>query len=282
VGSGDRTAKVWDVPGGFCTHNFRGHEGYVMLVRFHPDPARELLVTAGDDHTVRMWSLGAQACVGVLRNHIGLVTGVGFSGDGRTLLTAGRDQVVCFWDLTDEKFPLLESYPTFEAMEGLVVLDDEAAREAGEGRWDNSLEQEEAHARRNERRRKGEAAPRGGHFAVAGAKGAIRVLQYRQKPEVFAKGLAVKVVAEQAGPQVYERGYMGLLHARASAQLLGVTTDHNILWVGAGDLARSRTVVGYNDEVIDVRYLSKQAPEDEDMVVVATNSPQVRGLKGCW
>jgi U3 small nucleolar RNA-associated protein 13 len=31
--SADRTAKVWNIQQGFCTHNFKGHTGVVSLVR---------------------------------------------------------------------------------------------------------------------------------------------------------------------------------------------------------------------------------------------------------
>jgi WD40 repeat protein len=34
--SADRTARVWDVAKGFCTHAFRGHAAMVTCVRFHP------------------------------------------------------------------------------------------------------------------------------------------------------------------------------------------------------------------------------------------------------
>lgn len=58
TGGSDRAVKVWDVPGGFCTHNFKGHTGIVNLVSFHPDSARrEMLFSASDDCTVRVWSL---------------------------------------------------------------------------------------------------------------------------------------------------------------------------------------------------------------------------------
>ena len=33
-GSTDRTAKVWDLTGGFCTHHFKGHSGVVNFVKY--------------------------------------------------------------------------------------------------------------------------------------------------------------------------------------------------------------------------------------------------------
>ena len=34
--SADRSVKVWDLQGGFCTHHFTGHRGVVLRVIFHP------------------------------------------------------------------------------------------------------------------------------------------------------------------------------------------------------------------------------------------------------
>ena len=38
--SADSAVMVFDVEKGFCTHVFRGHEGVVHRVTFHPDAAR--------------------------------------------------------------------------------------------------------------------------------------------------------------------------------------------------------------------------------------------------
>lgn len=38
--SADRTARVWDVAKGFCTHAFRGHAAMVTVAAFHPDARR--------------------------------------------------------------------------------------------------------------------------------------------------------------------------------------------------------------------------------------------------
>jgi WD40 repeat protein len=41
--SADRRVMVWDVELGFCTHAFRGHNGVVSCVLFHPDIERLLV-----------------------------------------------------------------------------------------------------------------------------------------------------------------------------------------------------------------------------------------------
>lgn len=41
----DKKVCGWDIDGGFCTHYFRGHQGVVTSIKFHPDPKR-LIVSA--------------------------------------------------------------------------------------------------------------------------------------------------------------------------------------------------------------------------------------------
>jgi U3 small nucleolar RNA-associated protein 13 len=54
--SADRSARVWDADGGFCTHALTGHAGVVLAVAFHPTEL--LLLTGGDDAQVRFRILG--------------------------------------------------------------------------------------------------------------------------------------------------------------------------------------------------------------------------------
>jgi U3 small nucleolar RNA-associated protein 13 len=57
TGTSDNTVRVYDVSNGYCTHNFRGHEGIVSKVAFHPDPDRLQLFSLSVDSTVRLWDL---------------------------------------------------------------------------------------------------------------------------------------------------------------------------------------------------------------------------------
>ena len=78
----DAVAMVFDVNRGHCTHVFRGHEGVVHRVLFHPDANVLQLVSSAADNTVRVWSLGESSCLAVLRGHVGLPAALAFSPDG--------------------------------------------------------------------------------------------------------------------------------------------------------------------------------------------------------
>lgn len=118
--SADRSVKVFDVDGGYCTHVFKGHSGVVLRVIFHPDPNRLQVISAGDDAEVRVWDLNERSCTFVLKGHFSAVTGLAVSPDGWTLLSAGRDKVVHAWDLRDGK--QTATVPVYEALEGIVAL----------------------------------------------------------------------------------------------------------------------------------------------------------------
>lgn len=62
-------------------------------------PNGNLLATAGDDHTVRLWNVSTGQLTRTLRGHSDWVTSVAFCNAGSMLLTGGRDRQLLMWDL---------------------------------------------------------------------------------------------------------------------------------------------------------------------------------------
>lgn len=74
-----------------------GHKGSVKAIAAHPRaPA---FATASSDHTVRLWHVGSGEALGVLRGHGCGVLSVGFTPDGKRLVSAGEDGRVFVWRL---------------------------------------------------------------------------------------------------------------------------------------------------------------------------------------
>lgn len=72
-GGADRSVRVWDVAGGYCTHAFTKHKGIVLRVVIHP---RELLVIAAtQDAEVLVWDLVSKTMRFSLQGHFSAVTG---------------------------------------------------------------------------------------------------------------------------------------------------------------------------------------------------------------
>ena len=115
--SGDRdgVAVLWDLSAGAQARKLSGHRGHVTSLRWcDPDVLRlgggggdrgGLVLTGGQDGTVRVWDLRQAKCAHNLPCHPGgAVNGIEYSpgggGSGSFLATAGADSVIKVWDPT--------------------------------------------------------------------------------------------------------------------------------------------------------------------------------------
>lgn len=55
------------------------------------------------------------------------------------------------------------------------------------------------------------------------------------------------------------------------SQLVIVTSDQNLLFLELKEFKKTKLLVGFNDEVIDIKYMD----ENSQKIAVATNSEQV-------
>ena len=141
TGGADGLVKVWDIRGGFVTHNLRGHGGVVSAMKFYKPEnvvcnerkSRKSskatadsevigwrLATGADDAIVRIWDLETGKCIAALESHVSVVRGLDWSQDGRTLVSGSRDQVVCVWDAKSLK--LKGTIPILEELEAVGIL----------------------------------------------------------------------------------------------------------------------------------------------------------------
>jgi WD domain, G-beta repeat/APAF-1 helical domain len=75
-----------------------GHEGAVLTAVFSPDG--NLLLTASEDDTARLWDAGTGMEIRALRGHKDTVASGAFSPDGTLILTASADNTARLWDAT--------------------------------------------------------------------------------------------------------------------------------------------------------------------------------------
>ncbi|EER08959.1 conserved hypothetical protein [Perkinsus marinus ATCC 50983] len=155
TGGVDNSVKVWDIPGYFCTHHLRGHNAPVSHVRFLPSQAR--LASVSEDFEIRVWDLvqaaaaaagggsgkkGGPQCQMVLRDHQSSITTLEIGGPhGETLISAGKDQMVNFWDVTVHKEEEgrreitrkpAHVLPVFEAVHAMCLLPNKLLAVVGE------------------------------------------------------------------------------------------------------------------------------------------------------
>lgn len=136
TGGADSTVKVWDLKGGFATHNFKGHGGIVSALKFWTQPGQKhwKLASGSDDCKVKVWDLISSKCTSTLDNHVSIVRGLDFTHDGQTLVSAGRDKVISVWQQrTPGKYVLAQTVPVYESLESVgLVENDQSVYYGGE------------------------------------------------------------------------------------------------------------------------------------------------------
>lgn len=83
---------------GATAREYLGHTGGVNDLAVTPDG--QLVVTAGDDKTVRVWEAKTGKPVRSFQGHLAKVLGVAVRPDGRQVASAGADGSVRLWDLS--------------------------------------------------------------------------------------------------------------------------------------------------------------------------------------
>lgn len=107
--SDDESLLAWAGPGRFVTlwevgetrapRRLERHRGTVLAVALAKDRGIPLLASADSGGEIRLWDArGEGPALRVLTGHSGSVTSLEFADGGRTLVSAGADRTVRFWD----------------------------------------------------------------------------------------------------------------------------------------------------------------------------------------
>mmetsp|Transcript_11272 Transcript_11272/g.32553 ORF Transcript_11272/g.32553 Transcript_11272/m.32553 type:complete len:1059 (-) Transcript_11272:149-3325(-) len=287
TGSVDGTVRVWDVRGGFVTHVFRPFKGgdgggsgrlSVTAIQWKEELGQLIIAVARDDGSIAIHDLRDEnnQNVVIMRDHISAVTAMEWWGD-EFFLSTGRDAILNLWrvvpveesskkkkkkkkksktaggggklvDIKKVEYRRIQTIPVYEEIGGMVLVP--------------------AKKHLNEIK-----------VATAGSKGLVRLWK---ATVVHGTTPELKPSIEQPPSQAFgdsRGGYTGLiLNQRAlaeqdkSEQLIAIDAEHNLSFMSS-KLHTSRTIVGYNDEILDLKVI----PDDSaNSIVVATNSAQVR------
>ena len=276
TGSVDGTVRIWDVRGAYVTHVFRpvaGGDGggsgrlSVTSLQWRNEIGQLVLAIARDDGSMTIHDLRNDENLIVLRDHVSAVTCMDWWGE-EFFVSTGRDAILNLWRIipiveqedrkkqkkkkhsTNVKPPKLhyrriQSVPVYEQVEGMVISPSEKS---------NDL-----------------------RIVTAGSKGFVRLWKATVVP-----GHTPELKQSMAQPESQafgdtRGGYMGLVlnHVAVAQhnkkeQVIAVDAEHNLSFLSS-KLETSRTIVGHNDEILDLKVIPER-----DSIVVATNSPQIR------
>lgn len=95
--SADKTAAWWDGNSAVRIKKLQGHEGIVNALDTSKVSSK-LLVTASDDHTVKLWDVRVKGCSSTLE-HDFPCTAVAMGIDNNIVYSGGIDNCITAWDL---------------------------------------------------------------------------------------------------------------------------------------------------------------------------------------
>eukprot|EP00298_Acanthocystis_sp_HF-20_P001308 c11709_g1_i1.p1 GENE.c11709_g1_i1~~c11709_g1_i1.p1 ORF type:complete len:128 (-),score=44.37 c11709_g1_i1:26-409(-) len=79
----------------------------VIRLKGHSDNIRSLclsqdgtkIISGSSDHTIKIWDIGQQSCIGTIRNHLDSVWTLSADTNFRYLVSGSRDKTVCLTSL---------------------------------------------------------------------------------------------------------------------------------------------------------------------------------------
>eukprot|EP00929_Paragymnodinium_shiwhaense_P070946 TRINITY_DN36032_c0_g1_i1.p1 TRINITY_DN36032_c0_g1~~TRINITY_DN36032_c0_g1_i1.p1 ORF type:complete len:969 (-),score=231.23 TRINITY_DN36032_c0_g1_i1:181-3087(-) len=251
TGSVDKSVKVWDFAGYFCTHSFRGHIGIVSIVRFHP---AKLQVVAVADTEVRLWDLQTSSCVGVMKDHMTSISSICFAkvkGAVHHLITAGRDQVVNVWNLED-KCSIVKAIPAMEAVEGVAAIPVRALKDVAPKSVTSTLA--------SWLKREGELP-------------AYVVVTVGEKCQLRFWTPQGKCISTKASPHA-AKGALRQVHCideEHGQRLMTIGEDLNLVVWSLPDLTVESYIMGQNEEIVHVQFLPQLNETEENGSVQVTS-----------
>jgi U3 small nucleolar RNA-associated protein 13 len=284
TGSVDGSVRLWDVRGAFTTHVFRplatNTHGMPAVTALEWMPSRrQLIVGIGrDDGSVMIHNLhdttNDQQHVVVLQEHVSAVTCLGWTTDGTLMVTAGRDAVLNLWKLHESssssnnkprmaknvkaaaavvvvttKYERIHTLPIYEQIEGMEIL----------------------------------PMNHGVVVATAGSKGVVRLWKIVAGDSATKKQQHLELLAEQPASQAFGEqrgGYLELHKCQVdnTEQLLVADAENNLSFLALLEnqplLTVNRTIVGHNDDILDLKIIPS-INNQKQRIVVATNSAKV-------
>ena len=90
----------------YCNFSlFRTLEGHPTASAIAIDAGGQILVSGGQDKTIKVWELQTGKLKKTLRSDSGAINDLAIAPDGKTVVTAGGDRLVRIWDINSDRPP---------------------------------------------------------------------------------------------------------------------------------------------------------------------------------
>ena len=102
AGANDHNLYVYDIESQTSVLKLTGHQDDVNAVCFADESSPHILFSGSDDTTLKVWdrrSMEYGKEVGVFCGHLEGLTYIDTKGDGRYVLSNGKDQTMKLWDI---------------------------------------------------------------------------------------------------------------------------------------------------------------------------------------
>lgn len=102
AGTNSESIVVYDIESRRVLHHIEGHDDDVNAVCFADKSSPHILYSGSDDATIKVWdrrSMGDKREAGAFVGHMEGLTYIDSKGDGRYILSNGKDQSMKLWDL---------------------------------------------------------------------------------------------------------------------------------------------------------------------------------------
>lgn len=129
--SSDGTVKLWNLINHYCSHNLKGVNGVISRLEFldhSSDRPDDLLVCAGGDNSIHVFSLETSERKAKLSKHCSTITDIKFDTTNNVMISVGRDKIAVAWDISGEKGTfgsVLRTIPLYETVESMILIQPE-------------------------------------------------------------------------------------------------------------------------------------------------------------
>uniref|UniRef100_A0A8B9M6F0 Transducin beta like 3 n=1 Tax=Accipiter nisus TaxID=211598 RepID=A0A8B9M6F0_9AVES len=267
TGSRALLLKQWDWRENKCVRTWKAvHIAPVASMAF--DSTSTLLATGGCDSTIKIWDMIKQYCTHNLKGSSGVVHLVEFHPDisRLQLFSSSIDYKIRIWDLNSSKcVAMLDGH--FSAVTSLAFADGNTLVSSGRDKicmvWD---------LKTRESKRTVPVYEVKLHFIYSFeilclGHGILKVWEVATAACVYTQPVPFELKEEAS-----ERSLTQCMLVPERNEIVTVSVEHNIVFYDAQTLQLRKQLAGYNDEVLDVKFLG---PGDSH-IVVATNSPQLK------